>query len=131
MCIGWVVGTFALHCWVLSALGGMPRWEIAKTNMKRETEALNSMVAGFDVPVEKRAQERAEMQMRKDKLAHALQAEENVQQYFAAVAADADRAGHQVVKRVWISWAIIAFVPVSLFAFASVRKKTLDQKPAT
>src|ERR1039457_1914787 len=46
ICSGWVLGTFALHCWVLLALAGMPSGASAKLSSEQQTMTLNASLAG-------------------------------------------------------------------------------------
>jgi hypothetical protein len=47
LCVSWILGTFALHCWVLSGLvGGMPFWPSAKRDSEEQSMALNSLLTG-------------------------------------------------------------------------------------
>jgi hypothetical protein len=133
ICFCWVLGTFALHCWVLSALAGMPSWASAKRDSEEQTMVLNSLITGYAGTLEDRARARAAMQMPmsrggltnpsiEQKLAMALRIEENAQGYLRTMANRADNATRQVARRSWISWAVIAFVPVILFALATWKR---------
>jgi hypothetical protein len=62
ICTGWVLCTFALHCWILFALAGMPRWESAKSDASNRTMTLNGVLTGFKGTLEERGQERLVMQ---------------------------------------------------------------------
>ena len=128
-CVGWVLGTFALHCWVLLGLAGNPRLEVVRFNLKERTLALNTALTGYELTLEQRAQDRAAMQTKGDKLALALRWEENAAAFTEHVAVAADTARRRVVRRAWISWAIIAFMPVILFALVSMKKRLSAKSP--
>jgi hypothetical protein len=141
VCGGWVLGTFALHCWALHALAGMPSWAGAKQASEDQTMALNSLLTSYEGSPEDRARARAAMQMQmpprqmpgrpavapsvEQKLGIALRMEENAQNYLQSVASMADSAQRRTARRAWVSWATIAFTPVTAFALVAVRAKRL------
>jgi hypothetical protein len=141
VCGGWVLGTFALHCWVLHALAGMPGYESEKWYVEEQTMALNSLLFGHAGSLEDAARARAAMQMQmppgrgvtvpsvEQKLAIALKFQENQLNYVKEVAAMADNVKRRTVRRAWISWATTAFIPLILFAFFDTRTRRLVERP--
>ncbi len=133
ICVSWVLGTFALHCWVLYELaGGMPAWASAKRDSEEMTMVLNSGLTGYAGTQEDRARARDAMQMQmpgrgvtvpsvEQKLALALKFEENQHLYLKSIAAVADSAERGTARRGWISWATTAFTPVILLALFAAR----------
>jgi len=130
-CVIWVLGTFALHCWVLYGLvGGMPCWPAAKRDSEEMTMALNSGLTGYAGSGEDRARARAAMQMQmpragltvppiEQKLALALRFEESQQVYWKSIATAADNAERRTARHAWVSWTVIAFTPVVVVVLAS------------
>jgi len=141
VCGGWVLGTFALHCWVLYALAGMPSWAGAQRDSENQTMLLNALLTPYEGTPEDRARARAAMQMQmparqtpghppvvpsvEQKLAIALRIEEKVQTYLKSVASAAGNAQRRTVRRAWVAWATIAFTPVAAFALITARAKRL------
>jgi hypothetical protein len=144
VCGGWVLGTLALHCWVLHPLTGRPSWAGAKQVCEYETTVLNDALSGYAGTPEDRARARAAMQMQmpgpqmpgrapvlpsvEQKLAIALRIEENVEGNLKGVAAMAESAYRRTVRRAWISWATTAFIPVILFALVDRRTRRLSER---
>src|SRR5262249_18452825 len=96
LCVSWVLGTFALHCWLLLALTYMPAWTSVKRDTGDHTGALNAMLTGYAGSPEDRARARGEMQLQmprgtpgvvptaEEKLAIALRIEENQRGYLTS-----------------------------------------------
>jgi hypothetical protein len=135
LCVSWILGTFALHCWVLLGLTSMPAWTSVKRDSGDQSGALNGMLTGYAGSVEDRARQRAAMQMDmprgtavptvEQKLAIALRMEENQHGYLTTVATMADNAERLTARRAWVSWATTAFTPVVFLALFALRTKRL------
>ncbi len=140
LCVFWLVGTFALHCWVLHGLVHMPAWASVKRDSNDMTMVLNSGLTGYAGSGEDRAQARAAMQLKmpgggvtvpslEQKLAVALRMEENQHVYLKTVAATADNAERLTASRAWISWAATGFTPVILLALFSMSPAQVATRP--
>jgi hypothetical protein len=140
LCVSWVLATFALHCWLLYGLAGMPSWASAKRDSEDQTMALNSSLTAYEGTPEDRARARAAMQMQmpgrgvtvpsiEQKLAVALRFEENQAGYLKMVAAMADNAERRTARRAWICWATTAITPVIVLALFAGRTGRLTTKP--
>ncbi len=140
LCVSWVLGTFALHCWVLLGLTGMPAWTSVKRDSEDQTALLNGALTGYAGSPEDRARERAAMQMQmprpsvavpsvEQKLAMSLRIEENQHFYLKSMAATADHAERRIARRAWISWATTAFTPLVLFALVAMNSRRLAGRP--
>jgi len=140
ICVIWVVGTFALHCWVLHGLVHMPPWASAKRDSDDAAGSLNGMLTGYAGTGEDRARARAAMQMQmpgrgvtvpsvEQKLAIALRFEENQHGYLKTVAGMGENAGRLIARRAWISWATTALTPVIVLALGVMRTRRLAKMP--
>jgi hypothetical protein len=130
ICGGWILGTFALHCWVLYTLVATSSSLFAK-NAYEHSMGLAAMINGYAGTPEEQMRARAAMQMPgptrlgatnlsvEQKLAMTLKVEQNAESYLKSLAAMADSAERQVAKRAWISWAVIAFTPIIVVIFAN------------
>jgi hypothetical protein len=140
ICVSWILGTFALHCWVLDTLAHMPPWTSVKDGSEDGYVILNSMLTGYAGTAEDRARARAEMQKQfpggsrvtvpsvEQKLAIALKFEENQRGYLQSMAATADNAERLIARRAWISWVAIAFVPI--IVLVGLRTRRLSEDPS-
>lgn len=134
-CVGWLLATFALNCWVLHGLATQPAWTSVKRDSDDETMVLNSGLTAYAGTVEDRARARAALQQvqmprsvtalpsLEQKLALALKIEENQHGYLNAVAVRAENAERLTAKRAWISCLTTAFAPVIVVALVAVRKR--------
>jgi hypothetical protein len=131
ICFAWVFGTFALHCWLLYALTGVPDYSIVSADSRGRTAALNRSISSPENASDpaKQAAERAALEMHDNKLFYALSAQEAAELQVLALAGNADVASRRAATRAWISWGIVAFTPVMVFTYVSRRAKLMSRVP--
>ena len=110
---GWIAVTFALHCWVLYALAGLPDFELARSDSQARMATLNRIIVGTNETkvMGVLLAGMGPKGMATDLPYRAYVAHKDSELQLLGLARSARVAGRRATERLWLFWALVAFTP--------------------